>query len=93
MEKSILHDAESKAKPWSKMQEESVREPFLSVNEKEKDLEGQTELKSESTERAAEVLESGTMIVVWLITYFFMNLSLTFYNKAVLGSVRSATAI
>jgi hypothetical protein len=57
------------------------------------DLEGQYGGKQELAHRATEPAASRTKTFVFLAAYFLMNLSLTFYNKAVMGSVCSTHQI
>lgn len=52
------------------------------------DLEGQNGGKQEPLQqRPAEPPASNLKTFLYLATYFLINLSLTFYNKAVMGSV------
>jgi len=69
--------------------EEYLAEHPFKENEPLLDLEGQHEEKQELAHRATEPAASRTKTFVFLATYFIMNLSLTFYNKAVMGSVCS----
>jgi hypothetical protein len=63
-----------------------AEQPFKE-NEPLLDLESQQEEKQELSHRPTEPLASRTKTLMYLATYFVMNLSLTFYNKAVMGSV------
>jgi hypothetical protein len=51
------------------------------------DLEGQNNSKPLSRNDAQEHTTSQSTTFIYLITYFLFNLTLTFYNKAVMGSV------
>jgi hypothetical protein len=56
--------------------------PFL-------DLENQDGQKQEPLPAPTEPAPSSLKTFLYLATYFVINLSLTFYNKAVMGSVRT----
>jgi hypothetical protein len=64
--------------------DQSIEEskPFL-------DLENQEGQKQEALPIPTEPAPSSLKTFLYLATYFVINLSLTFYNKAVMGSVRT----
>lgn len=51
------------------------------------DLEGQDAPKPSPHNDAQEHTASRSTTFIYLVSYFLFNLSLTFYNKAVMGSV------
>lgn len=51
------------------------------------DIEGQNTSKLLSRNDVQEHTTSRSTTFIYLITYFLFNLTLTFYNKAVMGSV------
>ncbi|CAN9107691.1 unnamed protein product [Alternaria alternata] len=86
MEKIEMTQPEPIPKQSTSEDEEYPAEHLFKENEPLLDLESQHEEKQELAHRATEPAVSRTKTFVFLATYFIMNLSLTFYNKAVMGS-------
>ncbi|CAN9110204.1 unnamed protein product [Alternaria alternata] len=86
MEKIEMTQPEPIPKQSTSEDEEYPAGHLFKENEPLLDLEGQREEKQELAHRATEPAVSRTKTFVFLATYFIMNLSLTFYNKAVMGS-------
>ena len=93
MEKIEMTQPEPIPKQSTSEDEEYPAEHLFKENEPLLDLESQHEEKQELAHRATEPAVSRTKTFVFLATYFVMNLSLTFYNKAVMGSVCSTYQI
>lgn len=67
---------------------ESPVDPRFEQSKPLLDLEGQNEGQQEPLQqRPTEPAASSLKTFLYLATYFLINLSLTFYNKAVMGSV------
>jgi hypothetical protein len=87
MEKIEMTQADPVSKQATDSDEQyPVEQPFQE-NEPLLDLESLQEEKQELSHRPTEPVASGKKTFMYLATYFVMNLSLTFYNKAVMGSV------
>lgn len=89
MEKFEMAQAEPVPKQVAETDEQYPVELDFKENEPLLDLEGQQDGKHVLSQRPTEPAASSTKTFIYLATYFIMNLSLTFYNKAVMGSVCS----
>jgi hypothetical protein len=87
MEKIEMAQADPVSKQATDSDEQYPTEQPFKENEPLLDLESQQEQKQELSHRPTEPVASRTKTLIYLATYFVMNLSLTFYNKAVMGSV------
>ncbi|KAH6872756.1 triose-phosphate transporter family-domain-containing protein [Alternaria rosae] len=86
MEKIEMAQAEPVSKQAAESDEQYPIELELKENEPLLDLESQQDAKHVLSQRPTEPAASRTKTFIYLATYFIMNLSLTFYNKAVMGS-------
>jgi len=89
MEKFEMAQAEPVPNQAAEIDEQYPVELDIKENEPLLDLESQQDGKHVLSQRPTEPAASRTKTFIYLATYFIMNLSLTFYNKAVMGSVCS----
>jgi hypothetical protein len=71
-------------------EEAELTQPLMSEDNRPKDLESQHE-STQSPQMLHKRTLSNYKVTVFLMMYFVMNITLTLYNKKVLGSVSPAS--